>query len=112
MSLTTDEIKNYKNALIEEKESLEEEIEDLEEDLDFGDDVDSGDEETDETEEYSNFVDVKRNLDNRLEDIKKAIERIENGIYGICEDCEKEIEEEVLEANPASTLCKECKKNI
>jgi DnaK suppressor protein len=37
-----------------------------------------------------------------------AIERIDQGRYGICEDCELPIETERLEALPQATRCKEC----
>jgi len=42
--------------------------------------------------------------------IKEALERINNGTYGICEECEEEISEGRLEARPVTTLCIECKK--
>ncbi|MBW1720640.1 MAG: RNA polymerase-binding protein DksA [Deltaproteobacteria bacterium] len=42
--------------------------------------------------------------------IKEALERIDNGTYGICEECEEEISEKRLEARPVTTLCIECKK--
>lgn len=42
--------------------------------------------------------------------IKDALERIENGTYGICESCEEEISDERLKARPVTTLCIECKK--
>ncbi|MEE9505095.1 MAG: RNA polymerase-binding protein DksA [Thermodesulfobacteriota bacterium] len=42
--------------------------------------------------------------------IKEALERIENGTYGICEDCEEEISKERLKARPVATLCIECKR--
>ncbi len=42
--------------------------------------------------------------------IKEAIERIEQGTYGICEDCEEEISTERLKARPVTTLCIDCKK--
>ena len=41
--------------------------------------------------------------------VKEALERIENGAYGICEECEEEISEGRLEARPITTLCIECK---
>ena len=41
--------------------------------------------------------------------IKEAIERIENGVYGICESCEEQISEQRLKARPVTTLCLECK---
>lgn len=37
-----------------------------------------------------------------------AIERIDQGRYGVCEDCELPIEAERLEALPQATRCKEC----
>jgi DnaK suppressor protein len=42
--------------------------------------------------------------------IKEALERIENGTYGICESCEEEIGEKRLKARPVTTLCIDCKK--
>jgi len=38
-----------------------------------------------------------------------AIKRIDEGVYGICEDCGKAISEKRLLAAPAATLCIECK---
>ena len=50
--------------------------------------------------------DRERKLINK---IKEALERIENGTYGICESCEEYISNERLEARPVTTLCIECK---
>ena len=41
--------------------------------------------------------------------IKEALERIENGTYGICETCGEEISEARLKARPVTTLCIDCK---
>ncbi len=41
---------------------------------------------------------------------KEALERIENGTYGICDDCEEEISEARLEARPVTTVCINCKR--
>jgi DnaK suppressor protein len=41
--------------------------------------------------------------------IKEALERIENGTYGICEACGEEISVPRLKARPVTTLCIECK---
>jgi DnaK suppressor protein len=43
--------------------------------------------------------------------IKEALERIENGTYGICEMCGEEISEVRLKARPVTTVCITCKKN-
>jgi DnaK suppressor protein len=38
-----------------------------------------------------------------------ALKRIDEGIYGICDDCGKPISEKRLRAAPEATLCIECK---
>jgi DnaK suppressor protein len=42
--------------------------------------------------------------------IDDALERIENGTYGICERCGRPISIERLKARPVTTLCIKCKK--
>ena len=37
-------------------------------------------------------------------EIEETLERIEHGIYGICEECEEEISEGRLKAGPITTL--------
>jgi len=44
-----------------------------------------------------------------LAKIDKALARIENGTFGICEKCEEEISIKRLEARPVTTLCIRCK---
>jgi len=41
--------------------------------------------------------------------IQRALENLEDGTYGICEACEKEIAIERLKARPVTTLCIQCK---
>lgn len=41
--------------------------------------------------------------------IQKAIQKIEDGSYGICEVCEDEITEDRLIVRPETTLCIGCK---
>jgi len=45
-----------------------------------------------------------------IEKIKEALERIDNGTFGMCEICGKEIGEERLSARPVTTQCIDCKK--
>jgi DnaK suppressor protein len=45
-----------------------------------------------------------------IEKIKEALERIDNGTFGICEVCSKEIGGERLSARPVTTQCIDCKK--
>ena len=44
-----------------------------------------------------------------LQQIEDALERIENGTYGICRVCGKEIDEARLRAVPTTTICVSCK---
>jgi len=43
--------------------------------------------------------------------IKEALGRIENGTFGICEECGEDISEQRLNARPVTTLCIHCKKS-
>lgn len=63
-------------------------------------------------EEYA-LMDITSEILGQLEDIEieilneidKALERIENGTYGLCEVCGAEIEENRLQAIPWTVLC-------
>ncbi len=102
-------LKEIENKLIKEKELIEENLKQLASQLDFGDDIDEGEEEADESEETGNFLSVKTNQEQRLQQIANALQRIHDETYGICEQCGREIESEVIEAAPESELCKKCK---
>ncbi|MBW1895937.1 MAG: RNA polymerase-binding protein DksA [Deltaproteobacteria bacterium] len=41
--------------------------------------------------------------------IRGALERIENGTYGICESCSQEVTVKRLKARPVTTQCIDCK---
>ncbi len=41
--------------------------------------------------------------------IKEALARIDDGTFGICEECGEEISEDRLKARPVTTLCIQCK---
>lgn len=78
------------------------------------------------TQPKDNFADptdrasheANRNFELRIRDrehklikkIRKALDRIENCTFGICESCEEEISPERLKARPVTTQCIECKK--
>ncbi|MGM0596662.1 MAG: RNA polymerase-binding protein DksA [Myxococcota bacterium] len=44
-----------------------------------------------------------------LRKIDKALDRIENGEYGVCEHCGDEIGKGRLKARPVTTMCIDCK---
>ncbi len=46
-----------------------------------------------------------------LEKIQKALDRIRDGEFGICEECDEPISIKRLEARPETTLCIRCKED-
>ncbi len=57
-----------------------------------------------------NFVLRIRDRERRLiTKIKKALERIEDGSFGVCEECGEDISVRRLKARPVTTLCIDCK---
>jgi DnaK suppressor protein len=46
---------------------------------------------------------------NLLDKIQKALDRIDDGTFGICEECDEPITPKRLEARPETTLCIRCK---
>ena len=42
--------------------------------------------------------------------IQEALKRIDEGTFGICQECGQEISESRLKARPVATLCVECKR--
>jgi RNA polymerase-binding protein DksA len=49
-------------------------------------------------------------LEDQLEEIKKAIQRMENGTYGQCTNCGEPILPERLDALPSAPLCINCQR--
>jgi DnaK suppressor protein len=60
---------------------------------------------------------TERNFELRIRDrerkliakIHESIQKIDDGTYGICENCDEEISEKRLIARPVTTLCIRCK---
>ncbi len=44
-----------------------------------------------------------------LSKIEAALQRVEDGEYGVCDECSEEIGLKRLEARPVTTLCIDCK---
>lgn len=69
--------------------------------------VDSADKNdmADEVEEFDNALGVNSILEEKLQDINAALERIVKGTYGKCEKGREAIDPERLRANPAARTC-------
>jgi DnaK suppressor protein len=60
----------------------------------------------DRVEEWNERNATLAALETRYNNIKRALAKMENGTYGICEIGDETIEEERLNANPAARTCK------
>ncbi len=102
-------IQEIKQDLLSQRGALlkeaEETLNTLPRDLNF---PDMGDQATAETDR--NFMLRLRDRERMLlKKIDETIDRIDNGTYGICEECDNEIGIKRLEARPVTTLCIDCK---
>lgn len=61
--------------------------------------------------EISEDINLKRLSAQRqlLKDVEECLRKLDEGTYGICEDCNEEISEKRLKVIPTATLCIDCK---
>lgn len=106
------ELLQLKNQLEKKKKDLEKRLKKFQKVPEFGSDVDSFDEETDESEEFANQLAVAQDFKNHLADIELTLKKIKENRYGGCEKCKKEISLDILNIVPESRLCQKCKRVI
>ena len=113
MALNLEEIKKLKTKLEEEKNELEKRLKDFETVPELGTDVDHFEEEADEAEEFSTNAGIGQAYKERLENVKRALDKIERPRkgyqYGVCEKCQEEIGHNLLSVDPESRFCRNCK---
>ena len=51
---------------------------------------------------------LREKIEQRVEQLEDALERLDEGDYGICECCERPIDPERLEVLPGTSLCIKC----
>ncbi len=109
-----------KKALIEKREKIKADLavsatkgKDIKGDFDtkFVEIGDRPEENASEVEIYENDLGVEHSLEKDLEAIDEALEKIENGSYGICTNCGKpqNIDLARLKAFPEAKTCIKCK---
>lgn len=69
------------------------------------------DEEAQERSTYENRLPVEHRMEIDLIKIDKALQKMKEGRYGICESCGREIKQERLMVYPEAELCIKCLKN-
>ncbi len=112
------QLNHFKERLLAEKKNLEEEIRssnrfNLEESLtDSVQELSAYDNHPadlgSETFEREKDLALWNNTHEILQRVQEALDHLDKGLYGICEDCGREIDVERLEAIPYTTLCIHC----
>lgn len=111
MSLTPEQLEEFRHILYENLQALVEEakvtVEGMHESATetFADPTDRA------------LLETSRNTTLRMRDrerkliikVQEAMERIDEGTFGVCEECGDLISDERLRARPVTTLCIECK---
>lgn len=116
-------IEKFKQLLEQEKKEIEGQLESFtKKDPHIKDDYDadfpdlgthqSTDEMAQEVSMYESALPMEHALEQKLQDINLALEKMAKGIYGICENCNEEIPIERLETKPEAKNCVKCKAQI
>jgi DnaK suppressor protein len=109
--MNTQQLAEFQRLLLEKKREIIEHAEKSYDDIKTVEKERAVDELDEATEAFNEsmairFQDRERRL---LSKVMKALEKIENGTFGICESCEEDISIERLWARPVTTKCVRCK---
>jgi DnaK suppressor protein len=116
-----EEIAEIKKQLLERKKQIEKDLEAISrEDEHEADDRsakfpeygDKADENAQEISDYSTSIVTQKVLEKSLEDVSKALKKIEDGTYGICKYCKSPISPKRLKARPTASSCIVCKTEL
>jgi len=117
MPIEPQKMEELKKALLEEKTKLEADLSKIAVSVDpkegdyeptmenIGTDREDN---TTEVEQFTDNLPVEQALEKKLQDIISALEEMEAGTYGICKNCNEEIDIRRLEINPSARTCIKC----
>ncbi|HET8679888.1 MAG TPA: TraR/DksA C4-type zinc finger protein [bacterium] len=104
-------LRSERDRLTEELEAIEEhlpEVEQVSVEAGGGYDEDLADVASDTFEREKGFA-IENSVQELLEQVEEALERMKDGTYGICEMCSQQIHPDRLRALPYARLCINCK---
>lgn len=120
--MTKDEIMSIKEDLLKRKIQILNDLKNIGEKENTGNEEDyrtvfpeygsKDDENAQEINEYSTNLATEQVLEGALKDINIALERIEEGTYGICKYCNEPIAKKRMLARPVASSCIACKTKI
>jgi DnaK suppressor protein len=105
LRLIADELRSRRDGLAAELDVVTAVERDPDASVSFGKRIGDG---TTEAVERLNRVGTARELQAMLDDVDRALSKLDEGTYGICDRCGKLIPEARLEARPWSVLCVDC----
>jgi RNA polymerase-binding protein DksA len=116
MTLTKEILAELKEKLLEEKTRIQTELDRIgkpttkegDYSTNFSEMGEDEDENASEVEEYTDNLALEANLEKQLKEILEALEKMESGTYGKCENCNTDISIERLRAYPAAKTCITC----
>jgi len=109
------EFKELRSRLESERKRLTEELDQLLTNAQPSDERREGspfgkrEEEATETSELEKRLALEKRTRDLLTSVEHALEKFEQGTYGLCDKCGTPIDPERLEALPQASLCLECK---
>ncbi|MFA5870510.1 MAG: TraR/DksA C4-type zinc finger protein [Candidatus Paceibacterota bacterium] len=109
MSFSKEQTEELKIKLLEEKKRILSHLKSAKKSSGFGGGAEDPEDEADETEEFANYLGVEQIEENSIHEIDVALDKMTDGSYGICEQCDQDISYELLSIQPESKLCKQCK---
>ena len=110
-------IERFEKRLLEERDRLQELIEDYERELEEARMTESSSDRSPDPGnaeagsmkfEYEKELSIEQNILDLLSKVDRALERMKDGSYGICESCSKSIPIARLDVLPYVTLCVDC----
>ena len=115
------DLEKYQQTLLAKREQIKENIQRLEGESSGRDrlsretakqDFEGGGDAALEAMERSQSAAMIGNLHDMLTSIDEALQKIEDGTYGICQWCDKNIPKKRLDALPEATMCTECRNHM
>jgi DnaK suppressor protein len=115
MSINPDQISKYREVLLEKRSMLVSQVERLQKDVAESTEatenskspLNSAENASDTYEQDFAFMSMESE-EELLRKIDRALQRLRENKYGQCEECEKDINPERLEALPWATMCVKC----
>jgi len=101
-------LESERKRLIEEMEQIKSSIRPADERRE-GSPFGKREEEATESYELERRLTLEKSIREQLASVEHALQKFEDGTYGLCDSCGKPIPPERLEALPQATLCLNCK---